>query len=109
VTTIGHSVAGAQASGSSRSGSEFPIYFAICGFPGLLLLSTRFRKPGAGVARVFLGLASLGVLSVTLVGCGGSSGGGGTPANTYTLTVTGSFAAGSANLTHTTNLILVVQ
>jgi hypothetical protein len=46
-----------------------------------------------------------------MAGCGGnsSSTGGGTPANTYTLTVTGTFSSGSANITHTTNLKMVVQ
>jgi FG-GAP-like repeat/Abnormal spindle-like microcephaly-assoc'd, ASPM-SPD-2-Hydin len=111
VATIGNSAVRAQASGSSSSGSPLPIYFAICGFPGLLLLDPRSRKSGAWAARALLGLAVLSVLSLLLAGCGGSNstGGGGTPASTYTLTVTGTFAAGSANLTHSTNLTLVVQ
>jgi hypothetical protein len=111
VATIGNSAVRAQASGSSSSSSPLSIYFAICGFPGLLLLGPRSRKSGAWAARALLGLAVLSVLSLLLAGCGGSNGtgGGGTPASTYTLTVTGTFAAGSANLTHSTNLTLVVQ
>jgi hypothetical protein len=46
-----------------------------------------------------------------MAGCGGSSsaGGGSTPANTYTLTVTGTYASGSGNIAHSTNLTMVVQ
>ena len=58
------------------------------------------------------GTALLGIVCFVMAGCGGNSsstGGGGTPANTYTLTVTGTFASGSANLTHSTNLTMVVQ
>jgi FG-GAP-like repeat/Abnormal spindle-like microcephaly-assoc'd, ASPM-SPD-2-Hydin len=40
---------------------------------------------------------------------GGNHGGTGTPAGTYTLTVTGTFNSGSTTLTHNTNLTLVVQ
>jgi hypothetical protein len=44
--------------------------------------------------------------------CGGGNsggGGGGTQAGTYNLTVTGTFTSGLTNLTHKTNLTLVVQ
>jgi hypothetical protein len=54
----------------------------------------------------------MGIVCFMMAGGGGngsSTGGGSTPANTYTLTVTGTFASGSANLTHSTNLTMVVQ
>ncbi len=65
--------------------------------------------------RVLCGVAFLFLLSVgvTMSACGGgsgsNSGGGGTQAGTYNLTVTGTFSFGSTNLTHKTNLTLVVQ
>jgi hypothetical protein len=50
---------------------------------------------------------------MALTSCGGGSGSGGSNANpqagTYTITVTGSFTSGSANLTHATKLTLVVR
>jgi hypothetical protein len=52
---------------------------------------------------------------IMMSGCGGgsSSGGGGgnqgTPAGTYTIAVSGTFASGSTSLTHIVNLKLVVQ
>ena len=67
---------------------------------------------GKGKTAAICGTALLGIVCLAMAGCGGnnsSTGGGGTPANTYTLTVTGTFAAGSANLTHSTNLTMVVQ
>ena len=59
-------------------------------------------------------LAFLCLLSfaITWSACGGSSGstgGGGTTAGTYNLTVTGTFTSGSTALNHTTKLTLVVQ
>ena len=55
-------------------------------------------------------MALLGVVCL-VAGCGGNSstGGGGTPASTYNLVVTGTYASGSVNLTHSANLTLVVQ
>jgi hypothetical protein len=112
VTTAGNSASLARPAGSSRPGSRMTIYFALCGLPGLWLLGGLRCEAGKRKARAFCGVALLGVLSLGISACGGggsSAGGGGTPANTYSLTVTGTFASGSANLTHTTNLTLVVQ
>jgi Bacterial Ig-like domain (group 3)/FG-GAP-like repeat/Abnormal spindle-like microcephaly-assoc'd, ASPM-SPD-2-Hydin len=50
---------------------------------------------------------------ISMPACGGgsnaNSGGGQTPAGSYALTVTGTFTSGSARLTHTTKLTLIVQ
>jgi hypothetical protein len=110
VTTMGNSAAGTQPRSPARPSTEAPGFFAICGLPGLLLwggsrCASRKRK----TARTY-GIALLGIVCLVIAGCGGnSSGGGGTPASTYTLTVTGAFASGSSNLTHSTNLTLLVQ
>jgi hypothetical protein len=71
----------------------------------------RERHPRLLYGPAVLCLLSLGV---TMSACGGgggsgSGGGGGTQAGTYNLTVTGTFNSGSTNLTHKTNLTLVVQ
>jgi FG-GAP-like repeat/Abnormal spindle-like microcephaly-assoc'd, ASPM-SPD-2-Hydin len=50
------------------------------------------------------------LIGVTMTACGGGgSSSGGTPAGTYNLTVIGSYTAGSATLTHSTKLTLIVQ
>jgi len=59
---------------------------------------------GATLAMLLLFLTGL-----SSCGGGGNSHGGGTPAGTYTLTVTGAFTSGSSTLTHNTSLTLVVQ
>lgn len=54
--------------------------------------------------------AVLACLAVTLTSCGGGSGGGGnSQAGTYTVVVTGNFTSGSATLTHTASVTLVVK
>jgi hypothetical protein len=111
VTTLGNSAAATQPRSPSTPGTKIPIFFAICGLPGLLLLrGWRFTLSKRKTAAIY-GTALMGIVCFVMAGCGGngSSGGGSTPANTYTLTVTGTFASGSANLTHHTNLTLVVQ
>ena len=56
-----------------------------------------------------LALLCLLLIGVTMSACGGGGSGGATSAGTYKLTVTGNFISGSATLTHTANLTLVVQ
>jgi len=110
VTTLGNSATATQP--RSPHGTQIPIFFAICGFPGLLLWGGWRGALGKGKTSAICGTALLGIVCLLMAGCGGNSsstGGGGTPANTYTLTVTGTFAAGSSNLTHSTNLTMVVQ
>jgi hypothetical protein len=57
-------------------------------------------------------LASGLLLTLALAGCGGSASvthNPGTPAGTYTLTVTGSTGSGSATLSHSVTLKLTVS
>jgi hypothetical protein len=74
------------------------------------LLSWRKGRP-----RLAYGLALLVILSAAAMmsACGGGNTvntvNQGTPAGTYPLVVSGNFNSGSTNLTHTTNLTLVVQ
>jgi hypothetical protein len=110
VTTMGSSATATQP--PSPHDTQIPILFAICGLPGLLLWGGRRSALGRGKTTAIYGAALLGIVCFVIAGCGGNSsstGGGGTPASTYTLTVTGTFASGSANLTHSTNLTMVVQ
>jgi hypothetical protein len=110
VTTAGNSAAATQP--GSPHGPQVPIFFAICGLPGLLLLGGVRSVLCRGKTAALYGAALLGIVCAVMAGCGGNSsgtGGGGTPANTYTLTVTGTFASGSATLTNSTNLTMVVQ
>jgi hypothetical protein len=96
-----------------------PVAKVICrpmlliGFILLFSLLGRHRelrlKMNYGFALLFL----LG-LGVTMSGCGGGSASGGsgnlgTPAGTYTLTVSGTFTSGSTTLTRNANLTLIVQ
>jgi len=94
--------------------NRFALWIAL---PGLVLLvgSTRShsRKERVQWLRT---LILLGVMSLVTIwpACGGGnsgsgSSGGGTPPGTYTVTVTGTFTAGSVTLTHATKLTLVVQ
>ncbi len=109
VTTLGNSAAATQP--RRPQGTQTPIFFAICGLPGLLLLGVRRSALCRGKTAAIYGAALLGIVCFVAAGCGGNSSnpGGGTAANAYTLTVTGTFASGSATLTHSTNLTMVVQ
>jgi hypothetical protein len=111
VTTLGGSAAATQPRSPTSHGTQIPIFYAICGLPGLLLWGGSRSALGRGKTPAICGTALLGIVCLVMAGCGGNSstGGGGTPAATYTLTLTGTFASGSANLTHSTNLTMVVQ
>ena len=90
------------------------IWLALCGLPWLTILCTvsagwRNWRRSLFYGMVFLCLLLLGI---TWSSCGGNSSGssrGGTPAGSYNLTVTGTFISGSATLTHSMKLTLVVQ
>jgi uncharacterized repeat protein (TIGR03803 family) len=113
VTTAGAS-AGLVVPGSvPPSVSAHSLWLPLSGALGLVgfvlpMRKRRFRRRGA-----LFGLTLLCLLAVSMMpGCGGgtsSSGGSGTPAGTYNLTVTGSFTSGSSTLTHVAKLDLVVQ
>ena len=83
---------------------------------GLTMLASWVGlRRNSGRRLVPYGFALLFLLSVgvTMAGCGGgnssSGGSGGTPAGSYTLSVTGTFNSGATTLTHTTKLTLIVQ
>jgi hypothetical protein len=78
-----------------------------------LFLRHRNRQPRSMPVFILGVLLSIGVV---VAACGGGSGrpgaGGGnsgTPAGTYTITVSGTFTSGSTTLTHDTKLTLIVQ
>jgi hypothetical protein len=112
VTTAGTSAILAYPSSPPRGRTMLALGLALSGLPGLVLVGSRPRKRNC---RLLFGLAFLYVL-ITLMtwsGCGGGSsmgnGGAATPAGTYHVTVVGTFTSGSANLVHSSKLILVVQ
>lgn len=100
---------------ASRRGGVLALWLSLAGLPGFLLVVVYGGGSRGRHWRAFRPLALVGLLcAVTLLmpACGGSSGnknGGGTPAGTYTLSVTGSFTSGSTSLSHTAKLTLVVQ
>jgi uncharacterized repeat protein (TIGR03803 family) len=113
VTTAGTSASLAYPSALPPGRGMRALWLAFSGLPGLVLLGSRPRKQHG---RLFYGVALLCVLFMTMTwsACGGGSssmgtGGSGTPAGTYNLTVVGTFSSGSANLVHSTKLTLVVQ
>jgi FG-GAP-like repeat len=97
-----------------RGGGHFALWFAFPGLSGVVILaglSRRSRRHGRQWRKLFA-LLGLLVLVITWPACGGGGGSGsgtGTPAGTYTVTVTGTFTSGSATLTHSTKLTLVVN
>jgi hypothetical protein len=91
--------------GKSSGLDGFP--FSLLPFAAILILGAPRR------ARRRIRLCGMGLLVTLLLGCGGSSSGGGgggntdpgTPAGSYSITVTGT----SGSYTHSTNFTLVVQ
>jgi hypothetical protein len=116
VTTSGSS-AGLTQPISGPGGNLFGSWLVWSGTFALAMLASfagwgRERRPRLLYGLAFLCLLSVGVTTLACGGGGsgsGNGGGGGTEAGTYNLTVTGTFASGSTNLTHKTNLTLVVQ
>jgi uncharacterized repeat protein (TIGR03803 family) len=114
VTTAGTSASLAQPSALPPGRGMLALWLAFSGLPGLVLLGGRSRKRDRGL---FYGAIFSCVLFglMTLSACGGgnsmgsSAGGSATPAGSYNLTVVGTFSSGSANLVHSTKLMLVVQ
>jgi len=95
-----------------HTAAVFSIALLVC----LARLAEDRRRWVSGLAPLLLiciaiFLSSCGGGSAGGGGSGGGGGGGnpGTPAGTYTLTVTGSFISGPTTLTHNTNLTVVVQ
>jgi len=95
--------------GLAPTNTRIALWLAFSGLPAVVLLGTGRKRRGSAICGVLL----LCVLSLVTMwsACGGGSGmgGSGTPAGTYTLTVTGTYSSGSASLEHSTKLTLVVQ
>jgi hypothetical protein len=110
VTTLAGSVSKGRSRTISALSRKPAMYLSFCAFPGLLIfLRAGWRTPKK--FRVFLALMFITTVTTVLNGCsgGGGNGSGGTPATTYNLTVTGTFASSTANLSHSTGLTLIVQ
>jgi hypothetical protein len=116
----------APSSSSPRSRPPAPVIPLFPGVRGLLMLILGLAAIAWGLVlrnqlrkrwqyKAVLIATGL-LLSLSLAGCGGGGGGGGpvgpsnpgTPAGTYTLTVTGTTGSGSSLLTHTVSLTLTV-
>jgi hypothetical protein len=118
VTTAANSAGLVQPTVFPSSGSRLAIWLAFPGLFGLVLTGSgsRSRNPGRHLFSV-LRLLCLSALVVTLSACGGGGSSGsntgagrtGTPAGSYNLTVTATFASGSTTLNHITTLTLVVK
>jgi hypothetical protein len=93
---------------------DYRLLYRITELLGLLLLIGLLcwrsgSRPRLAHGLVFFVLLSAGVM-MSMSACGSASVvHQGTPAGTYPLTVSGTFASGSTKLTHNTNLTLVVQ
>jgi FG-GAP-like repeat/Abnormal spindle-like microcephaly-assoc'd, ASPM-SPD-2-Hydin len=111
VTTTGNSASLPQLRWIPPNGNLGTAWLSVAVFT--LLLGAFFahgRKRPLPFARpLAFGCLLLVVLVLSSCGGGGNHGGTGTPAGTYTLTVTGTFNSGSTTLTHNTTLTLVVQ
>jgi hypothetical protein len=94
-------------------GLNFRLELFFLALLALALLSgrTRRRIPQDYAAAVALPLIAWLCIGITLVACGGGSQkqNSGTPAGTYSLTVSGTFSSGPTTVTHNTKLTLVVQ
>jgi len=110
VVTTGTAMGLTQAASGPPKGGSLAVWAGLAAmmWTGLMVASVRrSRRPSYRYALAFLVLWSIGL---TLPSCGGGSGGNvGTPFGTYTLTVTGTFTAGSNSLEHSTQLTLVVD
>jgi hypothetical protein len=94
--------------GQGFTGAAWFLLAAI-GLTALYCLSLTRHRLGNWVITGVLALCVVCATSIT-PGCGGSGGGSSaTPQGTYTITVTGTFGAGSSQLVHSTKLRLIVQ
>ncbi|HEX8816534.1 MAG TPA: FG-GAP-like repeat-containing protein [Terriglobales bacterium] len=98
------------------AGNRYAGLISLSGLLGLAgIFAIKAKRPSRSLmvyALAFLCLISAGA---TMVACGGGNGGnggggnGGTPQGNYTLTITGTYNAGTAQLAHTVKVTLTVQ
>jgi hypothetical protein len=109
VTTMARSIAAYRP--ENRPVKFLPVFFAFALFASATLASlvrlSKWRESGVPVG-ILLCVICIGTL-LSACGGGGANGNSGTPAGTYTLTITGTFSSGSTTLTQNTKLTLVVQ
>jgi len=111
VATTGSSAALMYPGGIAPTNMRIALWLAFSGLPGIIMLASGVRRRHGGAFYGLL-LVCILLLITTWSACGGGSSsdsGSGTPTGTYTLTVTGTYTAGSVNLVHSTKLTLVVQ
>jgi hypothetical protein len=112
ITTAGSSARlSGPFNGHRSSTGLLAIWILPIGLAGLAFCGGKWRKHNRVISA--LGLISLLSLGLALSACGGgstsSSTAGGTPAGTYTISVSGSSSLNTASLTHTTQLTLIVK
>jgi hypothetical protein len=84
-------------------GPTYALLFSSLGLVGIVIAGTNSKKVRLRVVMAVGGMALL----LALAGCGGRpvpTGGGGTPAGAYTITVTGTSGATSGSTTVTLNV-----
>ena len=95
--------------GTIRVGTERIVGFCLSVGLAALIWVLRWRHKQRFIWIQAIAAVILFSIGVTLTSCGGGGGSPGTPAGTYTISVSGSFSSGSTTLTHGTNLTLVVK
>jgi VCBS repeat protein/HYDIN/CFA65/VesB family protein len=95
-----------------------PILFVLALAGVIIVIAVYLRRKDQRLRWVpVLAFGTLVCIGLTMTSCGGGSSGGGgggggttgTPAGSYTITVSASATSGSTTLTHTTQLTMVVQ
>jgi hypothetical protein len=115
IVTTAASAGLTQPAGGPWTIDQFGLWAAFCGTLGLALLLGTNRNRPEWRPQLLYGLTFVCLLSVgaAMSACGGGGGSGvgsgGTPTGTYSPVVTGTFTSGSAKLTHTVKVTLVVQ
>ncbi len=111
VATAGASPGLTQPAGGPPNNNRLALWAAFSGALGLaFLMLIRCRREWRPQLLYGVTLLCLLSIGVTMLACGGGgSSGGGTQAGTYTPTVTGTFTSGSAKLTHSLEVTLIVR
>jgi hypothetical protein len=119
VFTTARSTIAPQGRGRPRSPYTLPTRLLLTMLAALATLAGSYAIRRAGVpqlSRPQIVLAATLLVMIVWAACGGTGGGGGggggnpgTPAGTYTLTVTGAYVSGSTTLAHNVTLTLTVK